>query len=717
MQVFLWFKFFLLMAIITKIQEKSGIAVVFIAVSLILFIVGSDLFTGNSSLFGGSDNTNIGEISGQKILQADFAAELATQTQNFQQNSQRAPSEQELQQIRGSVWERMINDIAFQKEYDELGVKVSDEELTDMVQGKNIHPSIRQQFTNPQTGIFDKNNVVSFLKGLKTQPLANQQQWADFEKGLVINRVREKYNNLLTLSTNTNSLEAKVEYEAQTAKTNAKYLFVPYSSIVDSTIAVKDSQLEDYLAAHKDLFEGYESRTMEYVAFPVIATKADTASFYDKLKDIAKGLGSASNADSYATSMSENRTAPSVSLAEVPASVKANLGTFNVGGVYGPFKDGDLYTVLKYNGVETDSLYTIRASHILFQPRAKTDSAKAEARKQALTVLGLLKGGADFGQLAQQYGSDGTAQKGGDLGYFKNNGSMVKPFESAIFGFGGSGLMPNLVETDFGYHIVKITEAKSNQKYKLSMVSKALAPSEQTKNSLYSKAQAFSSEVSNLDAFKARVKKDKLISFTANRIMEGSASINGMPNAKAIVQWAFDSKTDKGDVSAPFEQESSYIVGIVTGASSKDKPSVDDFRDELKYRVLAEIKATKISDKLKALPKATLEAMAAKYGAGAIVETTEGITLSGGALKSAGADPAAIGKAFGLKAGQKSGVVKGDNGMYIMEGTGITAAPAIADYGQYKTQLQSGRKGAASYLGSEAIKQGAKIVNNIAKFY
>ncbi len=709
------FKFLRVMAIITKIREKSGLAAAAIAVSLILFIVGSDLL-GGRSLFGDNDQV-VGEIAGEKILYPDFSAKMQQAIQNFQQSQQRAPSEQDQMQLRSQVWERYVNDIAYQKEFDALGITVSDEELVDMVQGKNIHPSIKQQFTNPQTGQFDKNQVIQFLKNLKTMPAQNQQQWMEYEQSLKTSRIREKYDNLLAMSTYVTSLEAKHEYEAQNTTTNAKYLYVPFSSIVDSTIKVTDSQLSDYLASHKDRYKGFESRSMEYVVFNVLPTKDDSSAFYAQIKDLARGLGAATNDSAYAASNSESSAPDSWSLSELPESIRQNLSTFNAGGVYGPFKDGDNYSILKYKGTVRDSLYTARASHILFSFNGnKSDSNKAALRTKALGVLAQLKSGADFAQMAQMNSSDGSAQQGGDLGFFKNNGTMVKPFESAVFGFNGTGLVPNLVETDFGYHIIKVTEAKSNTRYRISLISKALNPSQQTRDMMYTKAEKFAAENKNIDDFKAAVKKDKLISLTANRVMEGASSINGMENAREMTLWAFGKTAEKGSVSNVFELGNNYIVATITGSTSKDKPTIDDYRDELKFRVLADLKAEQIMKKL-ANASGSLEQIAQKYGAGALVETAENVNLATGTLKSAGADPVAIGKAFGLKPGQKSKAIKGESGVFIVEGSAVKNAPVIADYGQYKTQLLNANRGRNSYYAAEAIKEAAKIVDNQAKFY
>ncbi len=171
------------MALITKIREKSGVAAAAIAISLVLFLVGSDIFQGKSSLFG-SNSQEVGEIAGESIMIQDFQKKVEEATQNYTAQTGKGPSEQEASMIRDQVWNQLILDIAYKKEFDALGLKVSDEELIDMVQGNNIHPSVRQQFTNPQTGQFDKMFVVQFLKNLKTLPVEQQQAWDRFEKSI-----------------------------------------------------------------------------------------------------------------------------------------------------------------------------------------------------------------------------------------------------------------------------------------------------------------------------------------------------------------------------------------------------------------------------------------------------------------------------------------------------------------------------------------------------
>jgi peptidyl-prolyl cis-trans isomerase C len=100
-----------------------------------------------------------------------------------------------------------------------------------------------------------------------------------------------------------------------------------------------------------------------------------------------------------------------------------------------------------------------RASHILFRVDEKaTDADKKKVRAQADSVLKQAKGGADFAELAKKYSADGSAQQGGDLGFFTKD-AMVPAFSDAAFAM-QPGQISDVVTTQFGYHIIKVTERK-----------------------------------------------------------------------------------------------------------------------------------------------------------------------------------------------------------------------------------------------------------------
>ncbi len=104
----------------------------------------------------------------------------------------------------------------------------------------------------------------------------------------------------------------------------------------------------------------------------------------------------------------------------------------------------------------------VKASHILIKVDAGADDAqKAEARKKIEMVQQKIKAGGDFAELAKEYSEGPSNSRGGDLGLFRR-GQMVKPFEDAAFAMQANEVS-DIIETRFGYHIIKVYEVKPEQ--------------------------------------------------------------------------------------------------------------------------------------------------------------------------------------------------------------------------------------------------------------
>lgn len=103
----------------------------------------------------------------------------------------------------------------------------------------------------------------------------------------------------------------------------------------------------------------------------------------------------------------------------------------------------------------------IRASHILVLVKDwKDTNAVAAAQKKIQTILSEIKGGADFAAEAKKYSDDGSGKNGGDLGYF-TKGQMVPQFEAAAFKL-NTGEVSDIVQTQYGFHIIKVTDKQGS---------------------------------------------------------------------------------------------------------------------------------------------------------------------------------------------------------------------------------------------------------------
>ena len=293
------------MALINTLRQKAGkIVVGFVAFSMFSFIL-TDLFQGNSFFNGGSDE--IGKINSRTITYPQFQQKVDELSQNFQLNTGKNPLSEDLEQIRQQAWQQFIIENVFDEEYAALGLEVTTPELIDMVQGVNIHPQIRQIFADPNTGVFDKQNIINFLQQLNNAPPQQRQSWLTFEASLPATRRLTKYENLLALTKYANIHEAKAAYE-KSANLTAEYLYIPFFSVNDSLVAVTESEIETYLSKNADEYKRDASKDVKYVIFPIIPSAEDTAFIKEEMMAIRETLVSGQNDSIFAEINSDGTT-------------------------------------------------------------------------------------------------------------------------------------------------------------------------------------------------------------------------------------------------------------------------------------------------------------------------------------------------------------------------------------------------------------------------
>lgn len=705
------------MALINKIRKRAGLAVGIVAVAMGLFVVGTDLFTSNSALLG-NNNTEIGEIAGEEIDYKEFQRELEELTYNFALRTNRNPSENELYTLRQQAWEMLIVKTAFQQQYDELGLKVTGEEHWDMLQGNNVNPNIRQYFTNPETGEFDRNAIIQHLKTLRNIP-DNQPQklfWKLLEESLDPARLRLKYDYLLVNTTYVTEAEARRQYEAETSVAEVEYLYVPYYSVPDSAISYSDSDLQNYYNEHKDDFKVEESRSVSYVKFDVIPSSTDTLYFKEEMARIADEFKEVEEDSLFAKSRSDSRNFfGRYSIDQLPSQLQNNFSNLSEGDVRGPYYVNGFLALYKISEISEDTVEAARARHILIKWDNESDAAKAEARQEAESILRQLRNGADFDDLARERSEDpGSAAKGGDLGWF-GKGRMVKPFEEAVFGASREGLIRRPIESQFGYHIIDVTQTPDNTMLKVATIEREISPSSETINDAYLQAEILASGSDSYKAFVENAREDSIEVFTAENIDKNDRRLNNIGNARSVVQWMYKDAS-VGDVSKVFELEDSYVVAVLTGIIEEGVAPFSEVKDQVITKVKNQKAAQIISEKLKGLT-GSLRERAEAYGPAAVVHTSSDLNLSSNTLTGVGFVPKVVGTIFGMQTGETSGLLEAENGIVIVKLEALTPAPEIADYASYKNQIEQSVSGRTSYGISEAIREAADIEDYRYRFF
>lgn len=698
------------MALISDIRNKMGtVVVVVIALAIAAFTL-TDILGNNSILRG--DN-NVGKIAGRKISLEEFQRTVQERESNYILNFNRQPTERELPTIRQQAWDLLITRYAIQQEYEKTGTVVTADEVWDMVQGKNVDEGIRQAFINQETGRFDRDLVNQYLQNMRSYPAEEQIRWELYKQNLVPGRQRLKYENLILSATYVTMAEAEREYHNQNDVAELKYLFVPFYSISDSIAEPTDAQLRAYYNKHKAKYKTQESRDLSFISFPVIPSAADTLAIREELLDIIKEFQLVEDDSIYAVNNSDGLDAfVSYNKSSLPDYISA----FNPakGEILGPIMQDGNYQVIKVSDITSDTTFYARARHILIRADDESTASKNAARIKARGILNEIKAGADFVAKAAEHGSDGTAGRGGDLGWF-SSGMMVKPFEDAVFGAKQSGLLNDVVETDFGFHIIDVTNVKENTVYKLAVVEREIIASDETRNEAFREADIFASEVSGIKGFNEAADKAGIIVRDAKGIGAADRRITGLGDARQIVQWLYRDAS-VGKVSDVFDLDDEYIIAVMTGKVDEGYRSLEEVKEEILPIVRNEIKGSKIIEKLNAL-SGTIEEVAAAFGNDASVLRTSDLRLNANSMNSIGFDPAAVGSAFALESGARSKAIAFDNGVAIFEMQNRTTAPTLGDYTIYKNQLEQTARSRATFGIAEAIKDAASIKDERYKFY
>ncbi len=164
--------------------------------------------------------------------------------------------------VRGEIMRDMPVEVAYKHLSHNLGFRVGNGEIIDLVQGQNISDSIKNSFKN-KDGAFDKAKLMEFLNNMSSKE-KSQNYWCVVEQQIRQDRNKEKVKSLLKKMSVYTLLEAEKDWEYDNTKFDLEYLYVPLSIIEDKDCHVSEQMLKDYLAKNKLDFQGEETYKLQY---------------------------------------------------------------------------------------------------------------------------------------------------------------------------------------------------------------------------------------------------------------------------------------------------------------------------------------------------------------------------------------------------------------------------------------------------------------------
>ena len=697
------------MAIISTLRDKMGkFLVVVVGFSIAAFVLG-DILGPNSSI-GGQNRNIVGKINGEDIDLILFTSVYEQLAYNFSLNQGRSPNNVEISNLRDQAWEKLINDISYMNQYEKLGLQVTDRESVDMVQGNNIHPMIVEAFTDPSTGYFNVDNVIGYLQNLSNQPSGQQQAWYSFESNLRPMRMRSKYDNLIGLSTHINSLQAQNEYFSTSKTIDLSYFFVPFYKVPDSLFDVSSKEMRSYLKKNKEDYKQEESRSIDYAFFPLLPSKEDSLYFEDEIKNIISRLLSGDINDSTFALLNSDGFSPYVkyNIDQIPEQ----LNNKNIGYVSDyKFENGSLI-VYKLSDIVEDQNFKARAKHILLK---FDDSNKSAVRSEAQRILSLVKTGSDFDETARTYSQDvGSASNGGDLNWF-TEGMMVKPFEDAVFSRKIAGLIPRIIESEFGYHIIYVTHPKTKSSYVVTTISKEILPSDNTRNNIYRAAEMFKieSKASNKSFTEYADENNKSIN-SENDLDNKASNFGNLENARSVVIWTYDDKRYINDLSEVIELDDGYIVAHVSDIKEEGTKNIDEVENSIRKKIIDNKKFNHLSKIL--IVYESLDELKEIYENGDVYSMPD-LTFNSNSLLNVGYSPEAVGVAFSMNENELTKPFKIDDGIIVIQLNNILDADTLSSYDDYGISLLQANKFTSPIKIDNAIKMFSDIEDYRYKFF
>jgi peptidyl-prolyl cis-trans isomerase D len=683
------------MAILSKIREQSIFLIFIIALGLFAFLIDPtkliDFFAN------GGTKEFIAKVNDDVIHKEAFAKQVEAGQRGGQQTSM---------QVANNVYEQEVTKILIQEELDKLGITVEKDQMWDLFK---TNYSNLAQFKNEE-GEFDEGKLKEFIE---TQVDANAKAWENQEKSIAFNGKQQLYYALIKAGSLPTEKEGELAYKMQNDLVDIKFVQLPFSSIPDSTITISKDKIKTYINDHKSDFEEEANVALRYVYFEEKPSKEDEDLAKEKINKLLTSLNNTNNVENF---VNENSVIKYDSvfklISELDEKMQGQVETMKVGATFGPYTDGKFSKIAKLTN--TKLVPSVKASHTLIaykgsqRANPEVTRTKEEAKVLAKNLLAKAKlNSTDFAAFATENSDGPSASKGGDLGWFYE-GQMVPKFNDFVFSNKKEAI--GLVETDFGFHIIKVVDTKEEQKYQVATVAIEVEASQKTIDALYAEASQFEVDA-NTGKFDEIASAKNYALRPVNKITELSESLPGLEGTQRnIVQWMFNNDTNAGDIKR-FDIKGNYAVIQVTSKKEKGLMSADDasfkvlpiLRNKEKTKILrAKISATSLAD-IAANQKTS-------------VKTANAVSMSNPTLPGAGREPKVVGTAFALNKEDVSGLIDGANGVYKIQVIKHTKAPKMDSYKSFAKDPANNINAVGSKV-MQALKEKAIIEDNRAAFY
>ncbi|MBN09707.1 MAG: peptidylprolyl isomerase [Flavobacteriaceae bacterium] len=706
------------MAILGQIRQRSFFLILVIGMALFAFVI-SGVFTNNA---GNNNPTGPIALINDEEVDVDlfrFNVDQAERTYNYSR----------LQAV-SLVWDQTIRNSILNQEFDILGIDAGKAQLEQIISSNDSFLN-DTRFLN-ESGFFDFGLFTNFLVDLRTNNPESYENWKLQEQKIISIAKERIYLDLIKSSAGFTEVEGKAAYHIENDKISIEYLQLPFNIIEDSLVFVSDNEIKKYISDNSDQYKRDETRSLRFVFFPEVATDQDISdqrneleliindrieyNDVSKLTDTIVGFKNTFDildfVDQYSAIPFDSVYQPKGSLSSEYAEIIFNLKT---GDVFGPYKDGDNLKLTRF--MDRKKGGSLRASHLLIAYKGATGStnqvtrSKEQAKQKAKKLYSQIRNNPNIFENLVRENSDGPSKSlGGDLGFFQE-GYMAKEF----FNFVNKNRIGKvgLVETEFGFHIIKITDKEDI--VLTANIIQPIIPSENTANSVFKTATTFEMEAiqSNPEKFKSIAEDKKNEVQEVMYVNALDENLPGLFEQRPIVQWAFDDETELGDIRKFSISSGGYAVVQLTKIRDDGIAQIEEVRFEISERLKNQKKAELIEKKYKNFKNLELLSEASNQE----IQSASALTQINAVIAGAGQEPYIIGAAFALDINQTSELITGQNGLYMIRLLNKDLAIDLANYSAYSNTLKNAENNRINTAIYDALKSSASIEDNRSLYY
>lgn len=694
------------MAVLGKIRSKGVILICVIGLALFAFI--AEEFFRSCDSVSNERRAQVGEVLGDKVNVQDFQKLVDEYTNVIRMTQGRDNlTDEELNQVKDVVWNTFVQNELVNHEAEKLGLKVTDQELQNVLNVGTNPMLLQTPFVNRQTGRFDANLLKQFLaeykqaQGTNTQ-MADQYRnlydfWTFVEKTLRQQLLAQKYQALFYGCLLSNPVSAKMAFDDENQESSIQLASFPYSSINDNKVNVTESDLKTKYEELKSRFRQYEeTRSIKYVDYQVVPSQADrkaldkTVNEYMKaLRDTADPSGIIRKSGSLIAYLGIPQTK-----AAFPSDIAARLDSIAVGATTTPVEnkaDNTLNVIKLISKTELPDSVQMRVIQV-------GGATADEASKRADSIYTALKAGADFEAIAKKYGQTGEKTWITSAQY-QNAPSMDNDTRNYIQSINTLGVNEikniKLMQANL---ILQVTDRRAmTSKYVAAVIKKPIEFSKETYSNAYNNFSRFVSENQTLDAMQKNASKYGFTVRERADVRNSEHYIAGVSDTREAMKWLFGAK--ENEVSPLYEcgENDHLLVLVLTKINKEGFRSLED--ESVKSYIRNEVIRDKKAEMLMAQVKGVNSVSAAK-GKGAKVDTVNQVTFAAPVfVQSTGMSEPALSGAVAATAKGKfcTQPVKGYGGVYMFQVTDKKARPVKYDEKEYE---QRQRQKIMRYVGN-----------------